>query len=494
MSRLRLERVAFAYSDLVPLLSGVDLQLTRGFTGVVGENGAGKSTLLGLVEGRLAPTAGQVFVEPADAAIATCPQALDDLPADAEALAARDDGDAGRWRALLALDPDALARWPTLSPGERRRWQLGGALALEPDVLLLDEPTNHVDAPARRLLVAALHRYRGTALVVSHDRALLDELTTATIRVHAGAAVRYPGGYTAARQQWEAAAERAQDLRATAKRTAAKAARRLADARDDQRAADRSRSGRDLAPRDSDSRGMGRTAVLGWAEARLGRQVEVARRAAEAAANAIPDAPEARALGRSVFVGYERCPRRWLLELSADEVRAGDAVILRDVRRAVRPADRIRIAGANGAGKTTLLHALLARAPRERLLVLPQELDAGAGEALLRDTRALPAAVRGRVLSLVAALGVDPDRLLGSARPSPGEARKLALALGLGRHAWGLVLDEPTNHLDAPSIERLEDALAAYPGALVLVTHDDAFAARVTTATWRVADGSVQDG
>jgi ATPase subunit of ABC transporter with duplicated ATPase domains len=99
--------------------------------------------------------------------------------------------------------------------------------------------------------------------------------------------------------------------------------------------------------------------------------------------------------------------------------------------------------------------------------------------------------VRGRVLSLVAALGVDPDRLLASAAPSPGEARKLALALGLGRHAWCLVLDEPTNHLDLPSIERLEEALVAYPGALVLVSHDDRFAGACTATTWRVTGGQV---
>jgi len=99
--------------------------------------------------------------------------------------------------------------------------------------------------------------------------------------------------------------------------------------------------------------------------------------------------------------------------------------------------------------------------------------------------------VRGRVLSLVAALGVDPDQLLASAQPSLGEARKLRIALGLGQYAWALVLDEPTNHLDLPSIERLEAALSAYPGALVLVTHDDELAARLTTERWHVGSGRV---
>ena len=79
---------------------------------------------------------------------------------------------------------------------------------------------------------------------------------------------------------------------------------------------------------------------------------------------------------------------------------------------------------------------------------------------------------------MVAALGLDPDELLASKRPSPGEARKLAIALGLGVGVWGMVLDEPTNHLDLPAVEKVETALESYPGALLLVTHDERFANR----------------
>jgi ATPase subunit of ABC transporter with duplicated ATPase domains len=96
------------------------------------------------------------------------------------------------------------------------------------------------------------------------------------------------------------------------------------------------------------------------------------------------------------------------------------------------------------------------------------------------------------VLTLVAALGVDPDRLLESASPSPGEARKLALAYGLGRQVWAMVLDEPTNHLDMPAIERLEEALVEYPGAMVIVTHDAALANRCTSIEWRLDGGRVE--
>jgi ATPase subunit of ABC transporter with duplicated ATPase domains len=105
--------------------------------------------------------------------------------------------------------------------------------------------------------------------------------------------------------------------------------------------------------------------------------------------------------------------------------------------------------------------------------------------------RSLDATARGRVLGTVALLGVDPDQVLVTDRPSPGEARKLALARALTGDASVLVLDEPTNHLDLPSIERLQEAVTGWRGALLLVSHDPHLAAAVTSTRWTVADGRV---
>ncbi len=498
MYSLVLSRVAYAYADDVPILDDVHLHLAPGWTGVVGANGAGKTTLLRLLAGALEPSAGEIRRQPHDATVVLCPQTVEERTAAIEAFAGATDARARGWLGRLALEPAELSRWATLSPGERKRWQLGAALAAEPGVLLLDEPTNHVDAEARALLTGALARFRGIGLVVSHDRALLDELTASTLRIHRTQAVLWTGGYADARREWEAAERAEQERFAKLRSEQSKLGERMADRRREHARAESNMrtSKRMKSAADSDARGRFKQTRRRSAERSLAREVDKVHAKLDRVGEELAAFRFEKARGRSLFVDFVPSPAPRLLDLRAPRVCAGPVPVLRDVDVRVDRASRVRVAGPNGAGKTTLLGALVARAriPAERLLWLPQELDAAAARALLDALRGLPEAERGRVLAYVAALGVDPDRLLRSRAPSPGEARKTALAFGLGRQVWALVLDEPTNHLDLPSIERLEDCLGSYPGALVVVTHDDAFARACTRETWTLAGGEVRVG
>jgi len=307
----------------------------------------------------------------------------------------------------------------------------------------------------------------------------------------------YRGRYADARAAWEAETAFAREEREAAKSEERRAARKLDLARREQASVDAARSMRKQMKNknDHDGRGMLHKIAIASAEKSAGRAVGVARGEHERASAELARRHVEKELGGDIYVDWERPTQAWPFLLELPVLRAGDAELVFDIRLAVPRDGRFRIEGRNGAGKSTLLGALAAaaRIPREQVLYLPQDLPAEARRALLAEVRALGPAERGRTLSLVATLGSDPERILASAEPSPGEARKLAIALGLGRRASALLLDEPENHLDLPSLERLERALEGYPGAIVMVSHDASFARRATRTVWRIEGGRIHE-
>lgn len=478
----------FRYDGGEAVLSDVTLHISRGWTGVVGPNGAGKTTLLQLITARL----------PASAIVSVCPQRVDDADPQVRSLAASNDRAAMGHLRRFGLDPCEVDRWHTLSAGQRKRWQIAAALAVDPDLLALDEPTNHLDRAAQQLVLGMLQRFRGVGLLVSHDRALLDAVTQHTILVDRGTARQFRGSYTQARMGWEADARARARERAVGVDRQRRVSARVADARRHAASAAAAvhASSRIKGPRDADGRSLGAKTLASWAAAKAGDAVRRRRRELIAAESALVDLQVERERGGPVRLAWALPPRRQLIALSDETLYAGAHRVLRDVSVVVERTSRILVSGSNGAGKTTLLTALhnAADVPPDRMLYLPQEVDARHGQWLTRELRALNPDTRGRLGQLLDALGLDPDRTLRSQLPSPGEVRKLTIALGLARQIWLAILDEPTNHLDLLSIERLEAALANFPGALVLSSHDDAFARRLTNHRWQLASGRVCEG
>ena len=266
MHSLIFDQVSFGYSD--EILSDVSFTCSPGWTALVGGNGAGKTTLLGLAAGTLAPVRGTIRRTHL-VTVATIAQRVDEPDPAIVELAYNYEHAALRWRARLGLGDDDLERWPTLSPGERKRWQLAAALATEPDLLLVDEPSNHLDADALALATDVLAGFRGVGLLVSHDRALLDRLATQTLQLEGGRVRAWPGNYAAARAAWEAEQASRRVLKEQLVGERRRAERYLAESRRREASAQRSTptSGRRRKAHDSDARTITANTLAMWAAA-----------------------------------------------------------------------------------------------------------------------------------------------------------------------------------------------------------------------------------
>lgn len=488
MSSLRVHHLTGVVAGRT-LFSDVTLHLTPGWTGLVGPNGAGKSIFLSMLAGLVKPEQGHVERVPAEGSVLLVPQRTE-LTTEVESFANADDSLAGRWRSRLSLH--GLERWSTLSFGEQKRWQLGAALWREPDILLLDEPTNHLDAQAIDLVVSTLSRLESVNVLVAHDRAVLDRLTTKTLRLQHGRIERWEGNFSEARAQWLAKESSTRAEYEALGREASRLQRSLSEGRREHAAATKQRSAgaRMKSKKDSDARGVLENFRAERAQAHLSNSV----RRLEGRATDVQQQRERVDVvfdeAVSLELPGERCgqPVVARLEPGARFTPDGRVLFTLDAPFEVARDARLAITGPNGSGKTTLLKLISSGAttPSERVLFMPQDLSADEALHDLERLQALPREARGRVLQWVHALGVDPDGLLASRAPSAGETRLLHLALGLSGSPWLVLLDEPTNHLSFDLIERLEWALQSLPCALVVVSHDARLVETLARTTWRL--------
>ena len=493
-SQVLLSHLSFSYTSAVEVLTDVSLSLSQGWCGVVGPNGSGKTTLLEILSGDLPSDPASLRRIPSDMIVQYCPQRVEHITPAIGDFGKSQARSARRTMGRLDLSSSELGRWDSLSPGERKRWQIGAALYEQPTLLLLDEPTNHLDPGAKELHFDGLERFQGIGVLVSHDRELLDSLTHSTIRICTGGNVElYSGNYSAARDLWLNEEKRARQKRSKLQANRRKLERRLDAARRAREKAESNKSTgkRMKSIRDTDARSMASKGRAAAGERRLGHEVTLLRRQLGKAEESVHSARVEKQLGGSVFFLEEPAPVKDLVWLERSEISRGGKTLMRDVELMVRRDSRIHLKGANGSGKTTLIEVLIRESnlPEDRVLYLPQELSTEQISSMRQEIELLPGHTKGRLMQIVAALGVPPERLMASEEWSPGEARKLALSMGLSKQAWLLLLDEPTNHLDLPSIERLEEALTQYSCALLLVSHDRRFAAALTHEVWAIETG-----
>ncbi|MFA5515285.1 MAG: ATP-binding cassette domain-containing protein [Desulfuromonadales bacterium] len=483
---LAFQHVTFTHENaLLPLLVDVTAHFPEGWTGIVGANGAGKTTLLHLAVGDLQPEEGTIR-RPEH--VAFCPQRTDDAPPQLCQFIAAAEGGAAVLRGKLQIAEDWAHRWSTLSHGERKRAQIAVALWRRPDVLLIDEPTNHIDMIARSLLAEALAAFRGVGLLVSHDRELLDQLCRQCLFLDPPLAIMRPGGYGKA----AAEAKREEDSLRTERQVAQQKLDRLANAAQRRQAeaarADGKKSKRALARGDSDGRARIDRARVSGKDGQAGRLAnQLKGRIAHAQEQAAALQVKKR-YAANFWLDGSISPRQHLFTIPAKTLPLDGARRLVIPDLTMRRAERIAMTGANGLGKSTLLQHILdsLKVPEEHLIYLPQEIDLERTRRIMTAVHRLPHQALGVVMTVVSALGSRPERLLRNLEVSPGELRKVLLALGVIRRPHLIVMDEPTNHLDIQAIECLEAVLSDCPCGLLLVSHDLRFLGRVAGTRWHL--------
>ncbi len=341
----------------------------------------------------------------------------------------------------------------------------------------MDEPANHLDSCAREQIISALETFKGIGMVISHDRDLIDRLCSSTLFVRPGKIILRPGGYTSGRAQEELEERSAERGYETALERMERVEKSLRLLKRKEHGRTGSLSKKNIKKHDHDAKGKIDLARLTGKDKKASRKIKmVEKRAENLNSEAVSKYVKIRKTDGFTYNG-ERLRRDRIALIPAGKIYINEKRYIKIPEFVILPSDRISITGNNGTGKSTLMRYIrsMIAIPDNKVIYISQEISTDEWREIQSEIETLSGKDLGELLSVVYRLGSDPERILQTPIPSPGEIRKLILGLGLMKTPSLIMMDEPTNHMDMPSVECLENALSGFEGAVIIVSHDRRF-------------------
>lgn len=480
---LKLLNISYEVMD-VTIFEKINASVQQGeVIGIIGKNGAGKSTLLQLINQDIAPTEGHLKWIKENLVMRMVEQETENYDLVEE----------------NSTEMKLLEKWqvPTndfqkMSGGEKLKARLARGFAGEADLLLLDEPTNHLDEHSMELLQEQIKKYKGTIMLVSHDRYFLDAIATKIWSIESKKLIEHKGNYSSymeAREQKRLTQQREYDKQ---QKKIKQVEGQMKEITSWSQKAHAQSTKQEFPKEYYRAKAKRMDAQVKSKQKRLEKELEK---------NKVERLEEEYTVSFSIKANKKKGKR--FLEIK-DLSKAFDSRVLFEKENiTIQHGEKVAIIGPNGSGKTTLLNIILGKekadgdvwiSPTANIGYLTQAvfdlpLEETPEQLFFKETFA----ERGKVQTLMKHLGFIPSQWKEPIKNmSMGERVKCKLMAYILEEKDVLILDEPTNHLDLPSREQLEETLSRYNGTLLVVSHDRYFLEKITTSKIAIAEGTIQ--